>query len=107
MGGKELEAFVDTIKMLNDDDALELFKKTLPGASSFMELKVSSKSMKADAFALIQECQRSNKRRPLLDFISHTFRGKTIGFEKVIGMIDDFVAELKKEQQDDDDKKIL
>jgi predicted nucleic acid-binding Zn-ribbon protein len=102
---QELEALADTIKMLNDDDALELFKKTLPGASSFMELKVSSKSMKAEALALIQECQRSNKRRPELDFISLALRGKKIGFEKVIGMIDDLVAELKKEQQDDNNKK--
>jgi len=103
--GQELEALADTIKMLNDDDALELFKKTLPGASSFMELKVSSKSMKAEALALIQECQRSNKRRPELDFISLALRGKKIGFEKVIVMIDDLVAELKKEQQDDVNKK--
>jgi chromosome segregation ATPase len=103
--GQELEALADTIKMLNDDDALELFKKTLPGASSFMELKVSSKTMKAEALALIQEAQRSNKRRPELDFISLALRGKKIGFEKVIGMIDDLVAELKKEQTDDDNKK--
>jgi chromosome segregation ATPase len=103
--GQELEALADTIKMLNDDDALELFKKTLPGASSFMELKVSSKSMKAEALALIQQCQRDNKRRPELDFISLALRGKKIGFEKVIGMIDDLVAELKKEQTDDDNKK--
>merc|ERR1719356_854760 len=34
----ELLALADTIKILNDDDALELFKKTLPGASaSFMQ----------------------------------------------------------------------
>jgi chromosome segregation ATPase len=103
--GQELEALADTIKMLNDDDALELFKKTLPGASSFMELKVSSESMKAQALALIQEVQRNNKRRPELDFISLALRGKKIGFEKVIGMIDDLVAELKKEQTDDDNKK--
>merc|ERR1719316_1197893 len=31
---EELLALADTIKMLNDDDALELFKKTLPGASA-------------------------------------------------------------------------
>merc|ERR1740130_515141 len=31
---EELVAIADTIKVLNDDDALELFKKTLPGASS-------------------------------------------------------------------------
>ena len=28
---EELLALADTIKMLNDDDALELFKKILPG----------------------------------------------------------------------------
>merc|ERR1719281_1349725 len=31
---EELLALADTIKLLNDDDALELFKKTLPGAAS-------------------------------------------------------------------------
>jgi len=103
--GQELEALADTIKMLNDDDALELFKKTLPGASSFMELKVSSQSMKAEALEIIQEVQRNNKRRPELDFISLALRGKKIGFEKVIGMIDDLCTELKKEQQDDANKK--
>merc|ERR1719174_2974375 len=42
---EELLALADTIKVLNDDDALELFKKTLPGASaSFMQMQVSSAS---------------------------------------------------------------
>ena len=31
--------------------------------------------------------------------------GKKIGFEQVIGMIDDLLGELKTEQQDDDNKK--
>merc|ERR1719262_781758 len=31
MRSEELVALADTIKILNDDDALELFKKTLPG----------------------------------------------------------------------------
>merc|ERR1719281_2090540 len=40
---EELLALADTIKVLNDDDALELFKKALPGASaSFVQVKVSS-----------------------------------------------------------------
>merc|ERR1719401_1012527 len=35
----ELVALADTIKILNDDDALELFKKTLPSASaSFLQV---------------------------------------------------------------------
>merc|ERR1719321_77275 len=37
----ELLALSDTIKILNDDDALELFKKTLPGASSFLQVQVT------------------------------------------------------------------
>merc|ERR1719207_394447 len=31
---EEIEAISDTIEMLNSDDALELFKKTLPSAAS-------------------------------------------------------------------------
>merc|ERR1719188_2555976 len=38
---EELLALADTIKILNDDDALELFKKTLPGAASFVQLQVT------------------------------------------------------------------
>merc|ERR1712079_897912 len=37
---EELAALADTIKVLNDDDALDLFKKTLPSAaSSLMQLQ--------------------------------------------------------------------
>merc|ERR1719199_1878457 len=39
---QELLALADTIKILNDDDALELFKKTLPSASSASFLQVES-----------------------------------------------------------------
>jgi hypothetical protein len=34
------------INTLNDDDALELFKQTLPGASSFLQVEVSTDSMR-------------------------------------------------------------
>merc|ERR1719198_1090204 len=106
MRGQELAALADTIKIVNDDDALELFKKTLPGASSFLQIQVSASAMKARALALIQEAQSSStERRPALDFIALSLRGKKIGFEKIIGMIDDLVAELKVEQSTDDKKK--
>merc|ERR1719410_2163750 len=38
---EELAALADTIKVLNDDDALELFKKTLPSASSLVQIKAT------------------------------------------------------------------
>merc|ERR1719378_668045 len=41
MRSQELLALADTIKVLNNDDALELFKKTLPSASSFMQVQVT------------------------------------------------------------------
>merc|ERR1719272_1460627 len=43
MEATEAVALADTIKMLNEEDALELFKKALPAAgSSFMQVKVTS-----------------------------------------------------------------
>merc|ERR1719190_276501 len=41
---EELLALADTIKVLNDDDALELFKKTLPSAASFMQVQQGASS---------------------------------------------------------------
>merc|ERR1711972_1200991 len=47
---EELLALAETIKVLNDDDALELFKKTLPSAgSSFIQIKVDRAAIKAQA----------------------------------------------------------
>merc|ERR1712113_952687 len=42
---------------------------------------------------------------PQLDLIELALNGKQKGFDKVIGMIDEMVANLKKEQEDDDAKK--
>merc|ERR1719201_372566 len=104
---EELLALADTIKVLNDDDALELFKKTLPGASaSFVQMQVSSASARSRALAALQGAQRSSKLNGHnLDFITLAIQGRKIGFEKVIAMIDEMVATLKTEQQDDDHKK--
>merc|ERR1719219_2186641 len=45
---EELAALADTIKVLNDDDALELFKKTLPSAASLMQVQVRGKDSRKD-----------------------------------------------------------
>jgi predicted nucleic acid-binding Zn-ribbon protein len=104
---EELEALADTIKMLNDDDALELFKKTLPSAgASLLQVQVSTAGMRARALTLIRGMQRTKgPHRARVDLIALALRGKKIGFEKVIAMVDDMVAALKAEQIDDDKKK--
>merc|ERR1719253_916578 len=45
---EEVLAIADTIKILNDDDALELFKKTLP-TPSLLQLASTGKALKARA----------------------------------------------------------
>jgi hypothetical protein len=107
---EELVALADTIKILNDDDALELFKKTLPSsAASFMQIQVKMSVARSQALRLVQSAlllaKKSRSPRPELDLIALAIRGKKVGFEKVIGLIDEMVANLKKEQIDDDNKK--
>lgn len=97
---QEQLALADTIKILNDDDALELFKKTLPAPSSFMQIKVTEESVRARALGALK-----NTKSDKLEFISLALEGKKMGFEKVIKMIDEMVALLHKEQSDDDSKK--
>jgi len=104
---EELVALAETIKVLNDDDALELFKKTLPSAaSSLVQLEQGRESRKMRALALLkQAATRARPDRAHLDFIAMALHGKKIGFGKVIKMIDDMVATLNREQSDDNDKR--
>jgi len=100
----ELLALGDTIKVLNDDDALELFKKTLP-SPSFIQTQTSSTLMRKRALAVVQLAQAHSKR-PELDFIALALRESNHGpFDKVISMIDEMVGILAEEQKSDDDKK--
>merc|ERR1719409_1714271 len=99
----EQVALADTIKILNDDDALELFKKTLPGsASSFMQVQVTSGEMRKRALTVLKA---GHKADPRLDLIELAMHGGKMGFDKIIKMIDDLVVDLKAEQGVDNDKK--
>jgi len=98
---EEVVALADTIKILNDDDALEMFKKTLPGASaSLIQMSANNFAMQKKAVAVLRAVHQ-----PKFDFITLAIEGKKAGFEKVIKMIDGMTATLKKEQLDDDHKK--
>merc|ERR1719359_1109300 len=52
---EEVLAITDTIKLLNDDDALELFKKTLPSSSSsFVQLSASQSVTRKRALSMLR-----------------------------------------------------
>merc|ERR1712137_894437 len=104
----ELAAISETIRVLNDDDALELFKKTLTvDGSSFLQTKESKVALKtSQALQTVRKVfQVERHADPKANFIALAMQGKNIGFEKVLKMIDDMVATLKTEQQDDNQKR--
>jgi len=109
MRAQELVALADTIKVLNDDDALELFKKTLPSSStSFVQMSVSASALRSQANDVLTQARLrlpQGQARQRIDFIALALRGRKVGFEKVISLIDELVTTLKKEQVDDDNKK--
>merc|ERR550537_113327 len=57
---EELTALAETIKLLNDDDALELFKKTLPSAASLMQLQMSTQDLQKRALAALSAGRSSH-----------------------------------------------
>jgi hypothetical protein len=98
----EVVAIQETIKLLNDDDALELFKKTLPSAS-LVQLAATSKELRQRSRSLLaKERSRGDFR---VDFISLALRGKHAGFDKVLTMIDEMTSLLGKEAALDEKKK--
>jgi uncharacterized protein YgbK (DUF1537 family) len=74
---------------------LELFKKTLPGSSaSLLQVKITAKSMAKSALAALKHARTGSD--PRVDFIELAMKGGKVGFEKIIKLIDELVATLKK-----------
>jgi len=100
----EQAAIAETIKILNDDDALDMFKKTLGsngGASSLLQTEDARNRLAARAQrarSLLAVAQQSTA----VEAVSLLLKGKQVNFTKVIVMIDNMVAHLEKEQKDDD-----
>jgi len=100
----ELLAIGETIKILNDDDALDLFKKTLP-SPALLQTRSSTAIVRRRA---IQALKSDGSKNPdyRLDFIALTLSSKVGGhFDKIITMIDEMVTLLMGEQVDDEGKK--
>merc|ERR1719443_2782949 len=105
-----MKAISETIEMLNSDDALELFKKSLPSAAaSFLQTSSTSRSQMRSKMrrvkSLIQDAMsadkaHSRKRQIMLLSLSSGMGG----FEKVVGMVDGMVGVLEEEQVGDDKK---
>merc|ERR1719181_2308527 len=104
---EELLAIADTIRILNDDDALELFKKALP-ASMFIQEAVTTEQMRRRALTVLQSARHNNRQsvsRVPLELLAMALHGKNVNFDKVLDMISKLTESLHAEQADDDSKK--
>jgi len=99
--GEELVAIAESIKVLNNDDSLDLFKKTLPSPGvSFLQVSMSAKELRSRAAEALKV-----RGDPRLDLLQMALRGQQKGFDEVTAKIDELISILGNEQQDDDSKK--
>eukprot|EP00812_Abedinium_dasypus_P011027 NODE_460_length_1546_cov_365.077129.p1 GENE.NODE_460_length_1546_cov_365.077129~~NODE_460_length_1546_cov_365.077129.p1 ORF type:complete len:444 (-),score=199.21 NODE_460_length_1546_cov_365.077129:198-1481(-) len=98
---EELRALAETIKVLNDDDALELFKQRLPSSSASFVQVTKAEAVASKALSIVRALPRSTK----LEFLALALQGKKADFGVVIRKIDEMIAVLKKEQEHDIEKK--
>jgi len=102
MRQEELIAIADTIKILNDDDALELFKKT--ASAALLQIEVTNHQVRNKAFQVVTDLRRGKKDFKL-DLIAMALHSKKVSFDKVVKMIDEMVELSAKQQVEDDAKK--
>merc|ERR1719387_56765 len=117
MRAEEISAISEAIGILNDDDALDVFKKAVPSALLQEEVgflqrsdSAASKAQKAQAILATSAAKANDRHMDLLLFTLNSklklaSKGHSKGMEGVIKMIDDMVALLGKDQKDDDKQK--
>jgi len=98
---EELVAISETIKVLNGDDSLDLFKKTLD-SPSLIQIANHDRELRKAALKEIAKAKKTGVREIDLNFITLALKGKKEGFDKIIKLIDDLFVTLGKEQEDDD-----
>jgi len=100
---EEIKAISETIEMLNGDDALELFKKTLPGAAALVQTSATTRSQMHRVRNLVDKAMGSDKEHSVnRRLILAALRSGSGGFEKVNTMIDGMNTVLESEQVQDD-----
>lgn len=106
---EEIKAISETIKILNDDDALDLFKKTAPAAGAGAEgesfLQVGNPRETSAIHHARSILKKASSRDVRFGFLVLAMRGQKGGMEKVVDMIDKMQLLLKQEQSKDDKQK--
>jgi len=107
MRAEEIAAVSEAVKILNDDDALDLFKKTLSlaQAPAYLQEKAgSSVSLRARRI-LSTLSKRSGSHAMQLSLMQSALGAGSVDFSKILSQIDGMVKVLNEEQKADDEQK--
>merc|ERR1719155_114611 len=111
MRAEEVSAISEAIKVLNDDDALDLFKKTVPsmvqtGMQFLQKSSKSSVALRAKGL-LVSLMQTGRAHTTQLSLMAASLKSKAVDFSKITEQIDGMIDVLGKEQTDDDTQKVF
>merc|ERR1719281_446252 len=108
---EEISAISMAIKVLNDDDALDLFKKTLslnqgPAGSQFGFIQQHEGQHNRAQQALQQlQSTKVDQKNLQVQFLENALKTQKVDFTKVIKMVEEMETVLKEEQASDDAQK--
>merc|ERR1719399_2643007 len=109
MRAEEVAAISEAIGILNDDDSLDLFKKTALVQKNDGIRLLQGKSHKSNVrrarHILVSLAQTGRSHESQYQFLATALKAKAVDFTKITGMIDGMVDVLGKEQSDDDSQK--
>merc|ERR1719235_410262 len=110
MRAEEISAISEAIKVLNDDDALDLFKKTLSLTQKSKDMgfiqKKSSSSNVLRAHNMVKAImKKGSMHHTELALIELGLRSRSVDFSKIMAMVDGMIKVLGEEQKDDDNTK--
>merc|ERR1719263_1893505 len=102
---EEIAAVADVIAMLSDDDAFDLFGKTVDKPSVFVQLRSSNRAeaaKRARVVALVKAvADKSGSSKRSLQLLALAATAQLDAFDKVKKMNDEMVTVLKKDQADE------
>ncbi|CEM33035.1 unnamed protein product [Vitrella brassicaformis CCMP3155] len=103
---QEMAAISETIKILNDDDALDLFKKTLPppNQEEAPALIQTGSNPRQSAYEMLMDTAKEFKK-PQLAALAMRVRSGAINMDGVKKMIQKMIGVLGQEQKTDDKQK--
>jgi len=107
MRTEEISAISEAIKILNDDDALDLFKKTLSLSqtpSAFLQRRSGASVALRARTVLSKVAASAGSQQNALALLGFQLKAKKVDFSKILAQIDGMMKVLDSDQANDDEQ---